>query len=185
MTNNFLPLAKLRQMGVKLLGSNIQISANAILHNPAQIQLKDNVRIDDGVVLSAHGAIEIGNYVHLARGSLFYSGSKIIISDFCTVSSDCKFYGMTDNYNGSVLIGPTCPEKFRTLQKGPIILQPYAAVGTSCVLLPNSILKEGAVVGALSLVRGELEEWSIYGGNPLVFLKKRLQLCKALGQTLL
>lgn len=184
--SNYLSIKQLAKVGVKLVGgANVQVSKNAIFHKPQNITLMNNVRIDDGVVLSAHGTIEIGNYVHIARNCLFYSGTIIRLEDFTTVSSDCKFYGLTDNYNGTVLIGPTCPDNFRQVLKGDIVMSKYSAVGSSCVLLPNTILHQGAAVGALSLVRGELTEWTIFGGNPLKKLKIRHQKCKEFGESLI
>jgi acetyltransferase-like isoleucine patch superfamily enzyme len=39
-------------------------------------------------------------------------------------------------------------------------------VGAHSVVLPGVRLAEGAAVGALSLVKGSLEPWSVYGGVP-------------------
>jgi galactoside O-acetyltransferase len=41
--------------------------------------------------------------------------------------------------------------------------------------MPNLTIKKGAAIGALSFVRENVEGWSIYGGNPLKFIKKRSQ----------
>ena len=41
------------------------------------------------------------------------------------------------------------------------------------VILPNLIIGEGTAVGALSLVKKNLEEWSIYAGNPIKKIKDR------------
>jgi acetyltransferase-like isoleucine patch superfamily enzyme len=41
------------------------------------------------------------------------------------------------------------------------------------VILPAVTLHEGVAVGALSLVRDDLEAWGIYAGNPLRFVRHR------------
>jgi galactoside O-acetyltransferase len=118
-------IQQLRDIGVKFSGTakNIQISDRAILHNPQNITLGDNVRIDDGVLLSANaGEIIIDNYIHISCNSLLYSGSIIHLHDFCAISSDTKLYGITDNYDGSCLTNPTCPLQYRNIQTGDIIL---------------------------------------------------------------
>lgn len=175
----------LKKIGLNVLGNNIQISKKVSFHNTHNITLQDNIRIDDHVVLSATGKIHIGNYVHIARNCLIYSGTNIQISDFANISASCKLYGITDNYDGSVLIGPTIPDNLRNVIKGDIYLDKYSIIGTTSIILPNTILHEGAAVGALSIVKGELKEWNIYGGNPLRLLKERNKECKILGEKLI
>ena len=46
-------------------------------------------------------------------------------------------------------------------------------VGANCVILDGAILRKGCVVGAGSLVRGELEAYSINVGNPLAVIGYR------------
>jgi acetyltransferase-like isoleucine patch superfamily enzyme len=41
-------------------------------------------------------------------------------------------------------------------------------IGANCVLLDGALLRRGCVIGAGSLVRGEVEAYSVQAGNPLV-----------------
>lgn len=167
--SGFLSLKSLRKMGVRLHGNNIQVSKGVSFHNPENIKIGNNTRIDAGVVLSAHGPITIGKYVHLARNSLFYSGKHLNIGNFVTVSAGCNFYGASDRYDGTCLIGPTVPDEFRNVETGTIDLEDFSSISTSCIFLPNSFVPSGCVIGACSLVNGKksMKEWTIYAGNPL------------------
>jgi len=172
--SGFLSLRALRRLGVSLGGKNIQVSKDAILHNPHNITIGNYTRIDAGVVMSASSPISVGDYVHIARNCLFYSGKRIDIRNFVTISAGCKFYGSTDTYDGSCLIGPTIPEKYRNVETGEIVLEDFSSVGTSVVVMPNSIVKTGCVLGASSfLSKTNLEEWTIYAGSPLKEIKPR------------
>jgi acetyltransferase-like isoleucine patch superfamily enzyme len=47
------------------------------------------------------------------------------------------------------------------------VLEEDVWVGAGCILLDGSILRRGCVIGAMSLVRGEVQAFSIQGGYPL------------------
>ena len=51
--------------------------------------------------------------------------------------------------------------------KGGIIIEDDVWIGAGCVFLDGTIVRKGCVIGAMSLVRGELEAYSINVGNPL------------------
>ncbi len=52
------------------------------------MNIEDNVRIDGFYVLPAgSGGIEIGNHVHVAAYSSLRKSSKIILSEYCNLSS--------------------------------------------------------------------------------------------------
>ena len=55
---------------------------------------------------------------------------------------------------------------FLKVDKKPIILQAYSAIGAHSLVFPGTILREGAVLGSMSLANKELQEWKIYAGIP-------------------
>ena len=46
-------------------------------------------------------------------------------------------------------------------------------MGAGCILFPDITIHEGAVVGAMSLVKQSIPEWSVFAGIPAKFIKKR------------
>jgi galactoside O-acetyltransferase len=171
-------LKQLNNIGFKCLGSNIQISKLAKFINPMNITLKNNIRIDDYCFLSANsGIIDIGNYVHIARNVSLFSGSKIILSDFSGISHNCSVFGKSDIFDGTCLTGPTIPDKYKKLITGDIFLGKHVVVCSNSVILPDTYINDGAIVGAMSLVYGNLNGWNIYGGSPVKKLKERKQDC--------
>ncbi len=48
-----------------------------------------------------------------------------------------------------------------------IVIEDDVWIGAGCVFLDGAIVRKGAVIGAMSLVRGEIAAYSINAGNPL------------------
>jgi galactoside O-acetyltransferase len=65
------------------------------------------------------------------------------------------------------------PADLRDLQGGRIRLEPFSLVGAQTIVLPGVTLGEGAVVGALSLVKASLDPWTISAGVPAKFIRAR------------
>ena len=59
------------------------------------------------------------------------------------------------------------------LVAGPIAIGDYAWVAARAYIGPGVRVGEGAVVGACAAVFRDVEPWTIVGGNPARFLKKR------------
>lgn len=173
------------QMGFASVGKNVFLSDKAVFYNPAQISLGDHVRIDDFCFLSAgSGGIEIRNYVHISVGCSLVGQGKIICSDFSGLSSRVSIYSSSDDYSGDVMTNPTIPKEYTGVMHGDVFLGKHVIVGCGSVILPGVTLAEGVAVGALSLIRKNCEEFSIYSGNPAKKIacrsKKLLQLEKEL-----
>jgi acetyltransferase-like isoleucine patch superfamily enzyme len=50
--------------------------------------------------------------------------------------------------------------------KGGIIIEDDVWIGANCAILDGSIIRKGAVIGANSLVYGEMPEYSVCVGSP-------------------
>ena len=183
--NNIYRLSELQRMGIKILGKNIKISKYVRIYNPQNLILHNNIRIDDYTILSGIGQIEIKNYVHIGPQSFITSGSKILLSDFTGLSSGVKLFGSSDNYNGNFMTNPTVPKKFVGTIIGDIILKPHVVIGAGSVVLPNITLGQGSAIGSLSLVNKNTEEWKIYAGSPIKFVKDRKKNCQLLENILI
>ena len=163
---------ELKNIGFKKYGKNVKISRNASFYSPEEISIGNNVRIDDFCILS--GKITIGSYVHIAAYCGLFGRYGITFKDFSGLSSRVSIYSYSDDYLGRCLTNPTIPQEFRKKAEiGPVVLEKHALIGCGSVILPNSLLKEGVSVGALSLVNGTLEAWGIYTGVPTKYRTKR------------
>ena len=164
------------ELPFKHLGKNVLIDASVLLVNPENMILYDNVRIDCFSFLSAsEGTVAIGPNVHVSANNTIISGSEIAIKKHCTFSFNNTLIGKTDTFDGTALIGPMAPLKDRKVQSGPIIMNEFSTIASYCLLMPNTMLPAGTVIGSFSFCNGrkKLDAWTIYAGNPLQEIKKR------------
>jgi acetyltransferase-like isoleucine patch superfamily enzyme len=174
MKTSFYEPEELKSLGLKSYGENVKISRKTSIYNPEEISLGNNIRIDDYCILS--GKIKIGSYVHVAAYTALYAQYEpLTIGDFVGLSSRIAIYTFSDDLIWGISLGnSTIPDEFRAkVDKGPVVLEKHVMISSGSVILPKTEIKMGAVVGALSLVRGKVDAWKIYRGNPLKFVSKR------------
>lgn len=169
---SFMSREELGKLGFKSLGENVLISRNATIYGAGNITIGNNVRIDDFCILS--GKVEIGNYVHIAAYSAMYgSAAGIQIEDFANISSRVCVYAVSDDFSGRTMTNPMIPDQYKDVLQKATLIGRHAIIGTGCTVLPGSVLGEGAVMGAMTLVKGEVAPWSIVVGIPAKKIKDR------------
>lgn len=65
-------------------------------------------------------------------------------------------------------------DSLNPLITAPIILKDQAWVGAKAYIGMGVTIGQGAVVGATASVYKDVESWTIVGGNPAKFIKKRV-----------
>lgn len=55
----------------------------------------------------------------------------------------------------------------------PVIIKDHVWIGARAIILPGVIIGEGSIVAAGAVVTKDVEPYTIVGGNPAKFLKKR------------
>ena len=160
--------SELEELGLKKIGKNVSIAKSCVIVNPENISIGNNTRIDVFCILSAgKDGIELGNNVHIGAGTyIFGNGGRVVLSDFCGISSKCVLYTTTDDFVEGNLTNPTIPEKFKKLTAGPIIFHKHCGIGSGSVVLPGVTFGRGSTAGSLTLIRKDLPEYTIVIGNP-------------------
>ena len=178
--NSFYNENELIALGLGSFGKNVYISKKCSIYNPNKIYIGNNVRIDDFCILS--GNISIGNYVHISAFSCLYGRFGIKINDFCGISPKCSLFSAQDDFSGEFMISPMVNDKHINLKTGVITLENYSQLGANSVILPGVTINEGAVCGAFSLVKTDLEPWSMNKGIPAKKYKDRNKNIKYLAE---
>jgi len=164
----------LKSMGFRRLGEAVQISDKASIHNCELIEIGDNTRIDDFVVLS--GRIEIGRNVHIAVFCNVAGGSEgVFLSDFSGLAYGCQIFSQSDDYSGRTMTNPTVPGRFKRETKRAVHIGRHCIVGASSVIFPGVNLAEGCAVGAMSMVTKSTRPWGVYFGLPAKRINERRQ----------
>jgi acetyltransferase-like isoleucine patch superfamily enzyme len=116
------------------------------------------------------GDLIIGNHVYINSGCVFYTGNGITIGNHVAIAANCTFAPVNHSYKNKTRL---IIEQGFALGKGGIVIEDDVWVGANCVLLDGAILRQGCVVGAGSIVRGVLNAYNIYAGQPLRSIGER------------
>ncbi len=161
----FLDDAGLAALGVASIGTNVRIDAAARFYGADRIEIGSHSRIDAFCVVSAgDGAIRIGEHVHVAALGFMSGAGGIELEDFANISGRVSIYSSNDDYSGATLTGPTVPDELRDVHVAPVRIGRHVIVGAGSVILPGVTIGEGAAVGALSIVKRDIEPFTIVAG---------------------
>jgi acetyltransferase-like isoleucine patch superfamily enzyme len=117
------------------------------------------------------GNLIIGRAVTVNSGCVFYTGNGITIGNEVAIAANCTFAPVNHCFANPDI--PIIRQGFAP-SRGGIIIEDDVWIGANCVILDGAIIRHGCVIGAGSVVRGELDAFGVYGGNPLVKLKSRI-----------
>ena len=155
----------------------IEIDVTACVSPLADIE--DSVR-GSRIVVGAHSTIDSFVKIKPAGGS-----GDLVIGEHSVVNSGCVLYtghGIRIGNHVAIAANTTLApvnhafaDRSRRIDeqgfltgKGGIVIEDDVWIGANCVLLDGAVLRRGCVIGAGSLVRGEVEAYSVQAGNPLV-----------------
>lgn len=153
------------------------ISKNCRIRHPDQFQIGRYSIVDDFCYFSTR--IKIGKCSHIAPGCTIGGGKERLftLGDYSSVGSGVRIYCTSENLTND--IGTIIPKEFGKIVNSQIIgdvrMENMTAIGVNSVVLPNNIIPEGTVIGALSFVppKFKFKPWSVYAGIPIKFIKYR------------
>lgn len=114
--------------------------------------------------------LELGAYSRIGPWTDIYSVGKIILGENAWVSQYAYLCTATHDID----------EPGRELIVKPITIQRNAWLAADVYIGPGVTVEEGAVVGVRSSVFKNVERWTVVGGNPARFIKKRIPFKKIL-----
>lgn len=164
---------ELTSAGFSRVGRNVKIHNRCSIYCPENISIGDNVRIDDFAVLIATGPVSLGNFTHIPNFCFIGANAGFEMQDFATLAPGVHIYTSSDDYSGEALTNAVVPKQFTGGTRSSVVLERHVIIGASSVVLPGVTIGEGSSVGALSLVKTDLEPWGIYCGCPVRRLRGR------------
>lgn len=160
-------------------GVRINVWPSIVLHQKASIFLGENVILNSSnrtyhvnmftrvklMCDKPNASISVGNNTRI-HGSCIHAFEKIEIGENCLIAANCQIF---DSNGHSTKIS------LRHSNQGnskPIKIGNNVWIGTGCVILPGTMIGNGSIIAAGSVVLGEIPEHTIFGGNPAKLLKK-------------
>lgn len=120
--------------------------------------------LDNQCKIVAPWLLKMGPYSSLAEGSLVKCRSEITIGSHSCIGKDVLIFSGTHNINS----------RYFEMIKKPVTIGNNVWVATRCMIQPGVTIGDWAVIGAMSMVVKDVEAWSIVGGLPAKFIKKRV-----------
>lgn len=127
-----------------------EIGKGGVIYRSARIYAPWNLKIGDWTVIGPHVSI--------------YNKAKLEIGHNAVISQDAFLCTASHDISSPSL----------ALVAKPINIGSVAWIAAKSIVLPGVTIGEGAVVGAGSVVTKDVEPWTVVGGNPARFIKKRV-----------
>lgn len=108
--------------------------------------------------------LEVGTRTCIGPNTFVYNPSKITIGNKVTISQNSYLCGGSHDINTLSL----------DFISAPITIKDFSWVCANSFVMMGVTMEEGSILGATSSLFKNTEPWSIYGGVPAKFIKKRI-----------
>lgn len=172
------------------IGKNTKILDCATFRNPYnnKITIGQDCMLNCNFIFESNkGEIEIGDRVFINSNTSIISRSKIKFGSDITVAWGCTFYdhnshsldwkerknGLLQQHKDLNETGDFIKNKnWDVVKSRPITICDKVWIGFDCTILNGVTIGEGAVVGAKSVVREDVEPYCVVAGNPAKLIKR-------------
>ncbi|MCH2213914.1 MAG: hypothetical protein MK086_01970 [Flavobacteriales bacterium] len=135
------------------------------------IVIGDHVSLGQGVIFEiAHsGSLQIGDRCTLGDYTRYSTNNEITIGEAVAIAEQVSIRGSFHHTNRDQ----------RIIDQGdqgePILIGDDVLLGSQVIVLMGSVISEGVVIGAKSLVRktDKLHPYGIFAGSPLKYIRDR------------
>lgn len=136
-----------KRLLLRMFGAKVhptaQVYSSARIYYPANLTMEAYSCLADGVECYNVAPVTVGAHSTISQGTLL-----------CTASHD-----ITDSHH--------------RLVTAPIVVEDQVWIGARAYIGMGVVVRQGAVVGATASVYKTVEPWTVVGGNPARFIKKR------------
>lgn len=109
------------------------------------------------------GNLTLGNHVVINNGCYLDNRRKIKIGNNVGIAHNTKIYTLGHDINSS---------QFKTVGK-PVVIEDNVFIFSNVLIMPGVTIHEGAIVLSGSVVTKDVASYTIVGGNPAQYIKKR------------
>ncbi|WP_410005425.1 acyltransferase [Aequorivita nionensis] len=116
----------------------------------------------------SNSIIEIGENTRV-HGTCIHAFNKIKIGNNCLIAANTNII----DGNGHELSMDAPENRINTTDNGnPIIIEDNVWIAANCIILGGTRIGKGAIITAASVVKGDVPEKSVFGGNPAKLIKQ-------------
>jgi acetyltransferase-like isoleucine patch superfamily enzyme len=156
-------------------GKDVYIESGVIINRPRFVHLGDHVRIKRNTSINLHprdkkskeGILFIGDHTIISEGCIISACNRIVIEENVGIS---PYVMIIDNSRkpGDVVL----PSKEQKLELGSVHIGADSWIAYNACILPNVTIEKHCIIGALSVVNGDIPSYSVAVGSPARVVKK-------------
>jgi acetyltransferase-like isoleucine patch superfamily enzyme len=154
-----------------IIGNGVILGDNVDLRNRenGRIVLKERVYLDANVriVAAREGSVEIDVGAELGNGTIINSGGVTRIGKFCMIAGHVGINASSHGTARNAYI-KTQPHSHGRVEIGDDVW-----IGANASIIMDSVIGEGAIIGANAVVKGEFPPFAICAGVPARVIKFR------------
>ena len=133
---------------------HVKIGRNATLYQRTIFEIAEKAQVSIGYNFTlSYGAVIASTY-------FIRMGNNVMIGEYTSVRD-------TTHSNDNPLL-PYCMQEDKSEK---IMIGNNVWIGRGCIVLPGSVIEDGVIVGANSVVKGTLKGNCLYAGNPVKLIK--------------
>ena len=153
------------------LANNIKLKSSTLIESRfgGSIVIEKGTELLENVLVITYGGnIKIGERCSINSGTIIYGHGGVNIGNDVLIAGGCMIIPNSHNFND---INKPIALQGNT-SKG-IIIEDDVWIGHGCSILDGVTIKKGAIIGAGSVVRKDVESYSIVAGIPAKIVGKR------------
>ena len=139
--------------------NTINVYGKVQLDNP-NIIFGNNVSLYSGVQIWGDGQIKLGDNVAIGKDTIIFAHGPMFIGNDTAIAAQCYIIDSDHGIKRSQLI------REQGLESQSIYIGNDVWIGAGSKILKGSYISNGSVIGAMSLVKGHTDPYSINVGIP-------------------
>jgi acetyltransferase-like isoleucine patch superfamily enzyme len=170
----------LKLNGVKY-GKGVKVYGVPRIENRGKIKLGDNMRLNSARCTYNSGNMEGGVLLRTSKSGSITIGDEVYLNGTAIISEERVTLGNRIMIGANTVIMDTNThnvpyrERLRRwdkIMRKPVVIEDDVWIGASCFIMKGVRIGRGSIIGAGSVVMKDVEPFSIYAGNPAIFVKK-------------
>lgn len=179
LTSPFLKLILLLN-GVKY-GTGVRVFGIPRIENKGSITLGNNMRLISAKCGYNSGNLTGGVFLRTSKSGSITTGDEVYLNGTAIISEEEVKLGNRIMIGANTVIMDTnshnVPYKNRLrrwdkISRKKVVIEDDVWIGANCFILKGVTIGKGSIIGAGSVVNNDVKPFSVYAGNPAVFVKE-------------
>jgi len=166
--------------GVKF-GKEIKVFGMPRIENRGKITLGNQMRLISAKCGYNSGNIIGGVFLRTSKEGNIVTGDEVYLNGTSIISEVSVTLGKRIMIGANTVIMDTNSHnvpyenrlrRWDKIKRKAIVIEDDVWIGANCFIMKGVVIGKGSIIGAGSVVNNEVKPFSIYAGNPAVFIKK-------------